>query len=133
MQLWRLLHDAAPAELRVLAAPLDIVLSNDTVVEPDVLVARRSDFTATNLPAVPLLVVEVLSPSTRLIDLNMKKERYERAGIASYWVIDPADLHLSVHELRDGRYVEVVDVGPDVTWTATVPYPVTIRPADLLT
>ena len=81
LELWRLLSDAAPADLRVLAAPLDIVLADDTVVEPDVLIGRRADFTGKNLPAVPLLVVEVLSPSTRVVDLNIKNGRYERAGI----------------------------------------------------
>lgn len=38
--LWEVLKAACPAHLRVLVAPLDVVLSDDTVVQPDALVAR---------------------------------------------------------------------------------------------
>lgn len=131
-RLWRLLDDAAPGELRVLGAPLDIVLADDTVVEPDVLVARRADFTDKNLPAVPLLVVEVLSPSTQVIDRNMKLERYQRAGIPSYWMIDPRSLRLVARELVDGAYVVVADVAGSESWSAERPFPVTVTPRDLL-
>jgi Uma2 family endonuclease len=62
------LRTTCPHALEVLTAPLDVALRDDTVLQPDVLVARRSDFTETDLPVAPLLAVEVLSPSTRLID-----------------------------------------------------------------
>ncbi|MFT4299936.1 MAG: Uma2 family endonuclease [Aeromicrobium sp.] len=129
--LWHLLHDAAPSGLRVYFAPLDVVLAGDTVVEPDVLVAPREAFTDLNLPSAPLLAVEVLSPGTRMIDLNLKKQRYERAGIPSYWVIDPDTLVLTVFERRDGTYAGVAEVGPGQSWTAERPFPVTITPEDL--
>lgn len=132
LELWRLLRDHAPADLRVLAAPLDVVLADDTVVEPDVLVGRREDFSARNLPAVPVLVVEVLSPSTSTVDRNLKKDRYERARIPSYWLVDPATLDLTIYELAGDRYQEVAVVSRDETWTATRPFPVTIVPGDLL-
>jgi Uma2 family endonuclease len=131
LQLAARLLAAAPAHLKVHVAPLDVVLADDTVVEPDVLVARADDFTELNLPAPPLLAVEVLSPSTRRVDRVLKKERYERAGIASYWLVDPESLELTVHELREGRYVEVARVDADRTWTASAPFPVTITPRDL--
>jgi hypothetical protein len=35
-------------------------------------------------------------------------------------------------ELREGEYAEVADVSGDDEWTAHAPYPVTVRPADLL-
>ena len=37
----------------------------------------------------PLLVVEILSDSTRRRDLGKKREAYERLGIPTYWVVDP--------------------------------------------
>jgi Uma2 family endonuclease len=131
-ELLALLREACPRELRVLFAPLDVVLADDTVVEPDLLVARRSDFTEKNLPTAPLLAVEVLSPSTRMIDLNLKRDRFRRAGVPSYWVVDPKDLRLIAWELRDGDYVEVADISGDESWTATSPYQVTIIPGRLL-
>jgi Uma2 family endonuclease len=33
--------------------------------------------------------VEVRSPSTALVDQNLKRATYERVGVASYWILDP--------------------------------------------
>ncbi|HET7326233.1 MAG TPA: Uma2 family endonuclease [Nocardioidaceae bacterium] len=82
--------------------------------------------------AAPLLAVEVLSPSTRLIDINLKRARYEAVGCPSYWVVDPDSLTLTAWELRDNVYVEVAHVARNETFGATVPYPVSITPARLL-
>src|SRR5438132_5214594 len=95
-----LLMERCPEELRVLSAPFDVVLAEDTGVQPDLLVAARSDFTEKNLQSAPLLAVEILSPSTRLVDLNLKWRVYERAGVASYWVVDPDEPRVTAWELR---------------------------------
>lgn len=129
---WRLLEDACPRHLVALAAPFAVGLAEDTEVQPDVLVAPRDAFTDQDLPGAPLLAVEVLSPSTRRTDLTLKRDRYERAGIASYWVIDPAGPTLIAHQLVDGAYAVVAEVGDDETWEAEAPFPVTIRPGNLL-
>ncbi|KRF12835.1 Uma2 family endonuclease [Nocardioides sp. Soil796] len=54
-ELYAVLRAACPAHLRVLTAPLDVVLTQSTGVQPDLLVAAREDFTEKNLPAAPLL------------------------------------------------------------------------------
>ena len=38
----------------------------------------------------PDLIVEVLSPGTKPLDLITKRDDYEAAGVAEYWVVDPA-------------------------------------------
>lgn len=126
------LNAAQSTHLKVAIAPVDVVLADDTVLQPDLLVARRADFTHQNLPAPPLLVVEVLSPSTRRIDLHKKRERYERAGVPSYWVIDPDTGDLTAWELTDGAYVEIASITRDQTWQATQPFEITLTPNDLL-
>ena len=126
------LRHAAPAWAKVLIAPFDVTLGERTVLEPDVVVARRDEVTDTNLPAAPLLAVEVPSPSTRLFDLGRKKDLLAEAGCPSYWVIDPAGPELTAWALHDGRYVEVARVGPGEEWTADLPFGVTLAPADLL-
>jgi Uma2 family endonuclease len=130
--LWQVLDSACPDGLVAMVAPFAVGLAEDTEVQPDVLVAARTAFTETDLPGAPLLVVEVLSPSTRHTDLTIKRDRYERAGIGSYWVIDPAGPSLTAYDLLDGAYVEAASVGPDDDWTATSPFEVTIRPGHLL-
>lgn len=127
-----LLRDAAPRSAKVLVAPFDVALGDRTVLEPDVVVASRSEVTEKDLPGPPLLAIEVLSPSTRLFDLGRKMSLLEEAGCPSYWVIDPAGPELTAWELRDGRYLEVARVRPGEAWTTEEPFPVTIFPADLL-
>jgi len=77
------LRRACPADLLVLFAPLDVALDESSVLQPDLLVARRSALTERDLSSAPLLAVEVLSPSTRRIDLTLKRSRYEAARCPS--------------------------------------------------
>ena len=50
------------------------------------------------------MVVEVLSPSTRVNDLTIKKDAYEANGVKEYWIIEPWDKTVDVYILGDGRY-----------------------------
>src|SRR4051794_29074029 len=127
-----LLHAACPAHLQVLLAPFDVVLALNTVVQPDLLVARRSDLTLRDLPTAPVLAVEVLSPSTRLIDLSLKRARYERSGVPAYWVVDPERPSITAFDLCDGVYAETAAVVGEDTFRPTAPYDLEIVPAQLL-
>ena len=126
------LSHAAPAEYEVLVAPVDYVASEHTVLEPDVLVARRSELGLDNLRHAPVLVVEVLSRSTRRIDMGTKRLVFEAAGVPSYWLVDPDEPGLIVLELAAGSYHETARVAGDEAWTAASPFPVRIVPADLV-
>lgn len=126
------LDAAVPREFEVMMAPFDVTLSVSTVIEPDIVVMRRRDRAPDGLHAAPVLAVEVLSPSTRQLDLSHKKELLEKAGCPSYWVIDQVGPTLTAYELQDGKYAEVARVSDDESWTATAPYSVTIVPRDLL-
>jgi Uma2 family endonuclease len=121
-----------PPDLCVLTAPFDVAISDDTVMQPDILVARRDDFTERDLPKAPLLAVEVLSPSTRRIDTMLKFSRYEAAGCPSYWVFGPDTPTLIVWEMQDGAYAQVVKVSGDEVARLTSPYEVEVTPADLI-
>ena len=115
-------------------APFAVQTASDSEVQPDVIVARFVDFRSKNLPVAPLLAVEVLSHSTRLKDRNLKKAHYERIGVASYWILDPAEPGAldGVRAGRDGRYRQVAHVEGDEEFVATRPFPVTVVPARLL-
>jgi Uma2 family endonuclease len=131
-RIYRLLDDARPPDLEVFVAPYDVVLANDTVIEPDVVVARKADLTDRNLPAPPVLAVEVLSFSTRNVDLLLKRERLQRAGCRHYWIIDPDEPSLMVLDLKDGVYQQAGFVTADETYRATLPYAVSVVPANLV-
>ncbi|GAB2444725.1 Uma2 family endonuclease [Nocardioides hungaricus] len=130
--LYAVLRAACPPALRILYAPLDVKLSETTVLQPDLLVAARESFGEKNLPRTPLLAVEVLSPSTRHIDLGLKRSRYEAAGCPSYWVVDPAVPAISAWELRDGVYVLAGQAEGGQRLVLHEPYPVELVPADLV-
>ena len=127
----RVLADAAPPELEVMMAPVDYVVSNVTVLQPDVLVARRADITERNLPAPPVLVVEVLSPSTRTIDAGTKRLALEAAGVPHYWMVDPDGPSILALELVDGVYREATPVIGADTFVVTTPFAFSVVPADL--
>jgi len=126
------LRDSCPPELKVLVAPLDVSYEENTVLQPDVLVASRADLGERNLEGVPRLAAEVLSPSTRHLDLSFKWARYEAAGCPSYWVIDPSVPSIVCWELADGTYREVGRATGDAQVMLTKPFAVTISPADLV-
>jgi Uma2 family endonuclease len=133
LRLGGLLDDVCPDAMEVLIAPFAVQPSTSTELQPDVLVASATDVTEKNLPAAPLLVAEVLSPSTTLFDLNTKKAAYERMGVASYWVVDPQELVLTVFELAvGGCYRQVAQVRGTDVFAAEQPYPVRIVPAELI-
>lgn len=129
---WLQLYTACPAEFAVFVAPLDVVYADDTVLQPDVLVVRRSDLGERNLEGDPVLAVEVLSPSTRHVDLAFKRARYEAAGCPSYWVIDPLETSIMCWELRDGRYAEAAKSTGSQPVSVAAPFPITLTPADLI-
>ena len=127
-----LLHAAVLTDQELLAGPFEVTPVDDTAMQPDLLVGRRSDFTRKNLPAAPLLAVEVLSPSTRAFDLHAKRERFERMGTLAYWAVDPLAVRLIAWELRNGAFVQVADVSGDEAFETEVPFPVRVVPSALV-
>lgn len=132
LRLGSLLDAACPDELDVLPAPFAVRPSVTVELQPDLLVARDEDLTEAYLPTAPVLAVEVLSPSTKLNDLNSKKAFYERLGVPSYWVIDPLEPRLTVFELDvDGEYARIAKVTGPESFEATKPFPVRVVPSEL--
>jgi len=73
----------------------------------------------------PDWVCEVLSPSTRKLDLHGKRPIYAREGAGRLWLVDAADRTLEAFEMREGHWVLIA--------TAKDADPVCIRPFDAVT
>lgn len=118
----------------MLISPFAVRFAGDTELQPDVLVARFADLTATSLLVAPLLAVEVASASTRLVDRTLKAAAYARHGVTAYWIVDPNPQRpvVTVHELQGGEYVEVAAAIADDRLAVTAPFPVTFTPAELV-
>lgn len=102
---------------RVYVAPLDVVLSDFDVVEPDLLfiATHRLDdlLTDTDVQGAPDLVVEIGSPSTRKRDETVKRRLYERFGVSEYWVVDPELETVKVLRRTGGGYTRVAELRLD--------------------
>jgi Uma2 family endonuclease len=127
-----LLRAACPPDLEVLLGPIDWVVDDHNVFVPDLVVGRRTDTAGQNLRRPPVLAVEVLSPSTRKIDVGRKFTAYERAGLAHYWIVDPVAPAVRVVEHRDRRFCTTAAVTGADTLALERPFPITLVPYALL-
>jgi Uma2 family endonuclease len=123
------LRSVCPEDMQVFVAPFDYQPNQRRSLQPDIGVIRRSDAAEKNLVVAPLLVVEVLSPSTRRYDATLKRGVYEESGVASYWLFDPEVPSLHVSELVAGQFKEIAKaVGSEEIWVER-PFPVRLCPA----
>jgi Uma2 family endonuclease len=90
--------------------PLDWKITEDTVMQPDVLVVcKKIDKKYLDFP--PVLVLEVLSPSTAAKDRGLKFEKYESQEVNYYLIADPQFKKLEVYQLLNDKY-EPVAIDP---------------------
>ena len=132
VELVALLREACPSDTRVMVAPTDYQPTDRRSLQPDLLVARRADVGDDPISSPLLLAVEVLSPSTRSVDLLLKHGVYAESGVASYWVVDPAVPSVRAWRLQDGAYVEVGAAEGEQVLELDEPFPVRLVPQDLL-
>ena len=107
----------------VFYAPLDVVLSDVSVVQPDLMFvsnARMHILTQVNIQGAPDLVVEILSPSTASRDWRTKMDLYAEHGVEEYWVVDPDGQRIWVMARADATLADVANYGPADTLTSPV-------------
>jgi Uma2 family endonuclease len=92
----------ASHKLGLVYRPKAVMHFEGSEVEPDLMVRQPGgrDTTWDNAP-VPILVVEILSPSTRRRDHEQKRELYMDAGVAEYWIVNPE--RREIRSIRDGQ------------------------------
>ncbi len=91
----------------VLTGPAAVQILPDVVREPDVFVLAPEDAAKAHgvpIQVRPVLVVEVVSPSTRTLDTVEKAHDYALAGVPEYWVVDPDYREVHFHILEGDRY-----------------------------
>ena len=82
-------------------APFDVYLDEINVFQPDIIIVlneRLGILTEAGAEGAPHLVIEILSPKTRRLDLVNKKQEYARAGVKELWIIDPEPRTIMIHQ-----------------------------------
>lgn len=91
----------------VLYAPVDVVLSQTDIVQPDLLFIskKRLDIlNEQNVQGAPDLIVEILSPTGEKWDRQVKRNLYQKYGVQEYWLVDPLSQSLEILELKDNFF-----------------------------
>lgn len=83
--------------------PIDYIIADDTILVPDILVVCGK-ITKKFLDFPPLLVGEILSPSTALRDRNTKFGLYEQQGVKFYLLVDAENKKIETYRLVSGNY-----------------------------
>jgi Uma2 family endonuclease len=117
---------------KIYVAPFDVRLPRqdeadanvETVVQPDLsIICDISKLDKLGCKGAPDWIVEVLSPSTLLKDMNTKRSIYQQHGVQEYWIIHPEDRWLMVYTLdAQGRYGQPGVFGMDEP-TAVLRFP----------
>lgn len=105
----------------VLYAPVDVLLSAENVVQPDLLFVsteHRARIKDGNIVGAPDLVVEILSNSNKRYDEVVKRQLYERFGVAEYWIVDPDARTVTVLRLNGANYETVAKLSGDDVLTS---------------
>lgn len=96
--------------------PLDWKIEEDTVVQPDMFVVCNK-IEKKFLDFAPVLVVEVLSPSTASKDRGEKMELYQQQQVKYYLILDPQFKKTEIYLLQQGTYKQVAENPADFTFT----------------
>ena len=101
-------YAAQEPDLLVVSSPADLRAPR-TMVQPDLYAVRRG-LARTPFPwplGQVLLTIEVLSPSNRRYDLVTKRQLYQDAGVALYWIVDPVEQ--CVHVWHAGAPTAIIE------------------------
>ena len=98
---------------RVFAAPFDLCIPeldesdeeiSNIISQPDiVVVCEESKLRKTGYFGVPSLIIEISLPSTARNDKLFKFNKFEKAGVKEYWIVESDTKLVSVFTLQDNN------------------------------
>ena len=109
--------DKNNGDCQVLTAPLDVQLNeeDEDIVQPDVMIiCDRSKFQERSVVGAPDFVAEIISPSSRGKDSNIKLVKYKQAGVKEYWLIDPERQTVQTYVFGEINQVDFFNFQDDI-------------------
>jgi Uma2 family endonuclease len=92
-------------------SPIDVILNDSEIVQPDVVVARRAQVSSRGIEGAPPLLVEVVSPTRPGLDREIKARRYAANGVTRFWLADPVARTMECFRLVAAEYQMTASAG----------------------
>ena len=92
----------------VLLSPIDCMLDESTIVQPDVVFMATEilqRITRRGVEGPPTLAIEVVSPYTSRIDRVRKRQLYAKFGVPFYWIVDREARAIEACTLQQGQQI----------------------------
>jgi Uma2 family endonuclease len=113
------------------AAPIDVRLpvgkqgnTFKTVVQPDLcVICDKSKIVTQGIIGAPDLVVEILSPSNRQIEMHEKFEAYQASLVREYWIIQPGEQWMLQYVLNENHLFVLIKKYEYLSQLASVIFP----------
>ncbi|MBS4210341.1 Uma2 family endonuclease [Bacillus sp. FJAT-50079] len=106
-QMQSVLTNSCQSEYIIFASPIDLILSNTEVRQPDLVMVHRNKIeiiTKRGIEGIPNMVAEILTPHSIKRDKQNKLNIYAQYNIPEYWIIDPSYATLEQYLLSNGTY-----------------------------
>ena len=104
-------------------APFDVYLDEYNVFQPDLIIVLNEHadiLTEAGAEGVPDLIVEILSPKTRRLDLVNKKRIYAIRGVRELWIVDPESRVVATHCFAEGGTESVSEIAESGVLTSAL-------------
>jgi Uma2 family endonuclease len=90
----------------IVYAPLDVILSEFDVLEPDLLFVLNEHRSILKdwVRGAPDLVIDIVSPASATTDRGPKLKAYARFGVPEYWIVDPEQKTIEVYRAGEQGY-----------------------------
>jgi Uma2 family endonuclease len=115
-------------------APCDVYLDAHNVVQPDLLFVSNANagiLAEDGIHGAPDLVIEILSPSTALLDTKTKRAIYARSGVKELWVVDPTLRQIHLYDFARNPVKAVRLVEDDETFASPLFPDLTVSAAEV--
>ncbi len=113
MALWNALQGKGCEPLQ----EVDLVLDGNNLV-PDIMVVRDDELDGKRQEQPPMIVIEILSPSSSTRDHVRKRHKYEELGIKEYWIVSPEEKCITVFDFVNDTHEIYCD---DVVKSVVIP------------
>lgn len=102
----------------VYPAPFAVFLTEEdtTYVEPDIsVICDKEKLDEKGCNGAPDFIIEVVSPSSRKMDYNLKNGKYADAGVREYWIVDAEKERTTIYRYEEDAAPIIIPFSQPIT------------------